>query len=363
MRVALLSSEDGWRGSGVSYAKIARGLIERGHLAHLVTAAPRLTSRLVAEGLPVTEIPGRPAGLRAVWALVRTLRRLGIDAIVADTPRDVRLSVHATVFHSARVVYRYNLGYGRTHPHPMERLYLGRIAACVYQSHYVRDDAVSRAPWIARIPGYHVPNGFDTDRFAPRADGPRSFRSRHGIAPDTQVVLTSAKLTANKGHEVAIAALARLRRAGADVVYLICGDGAKEAELRALARAAGLPAIFTGLLDGVEIVDALCSADLLVHPSLREIFPNAVGEAMACGRAVVAADAGGTAELVGRDGLAGVLVPPSDPDALAAAVGELLADPRRRAALGAAARRRIESEFPLSRMVDGYEAALAEVVS
>lgn len=355
MRVALLTSEDEWRGSGVSYAKIARGLIQRGHLAHLLTAAPGLTSRLVAEGLPVTEIPG--------WGLLRTLRRLGSDAIVADTSRDVRLSVYATVFHPARVVYRYNLGYGRTRPHPMDRLCLGRIAACVYQSRYVRDEAVSRAPWIARIPGYQVPNGYDTERFAPRTDGHRAFRARQGIAPDTQVVLTSAKLTANKGHEVAIAALASLRRAGADLVYLICGGGAKDAELRALARAAGLPAIFTGLLDGEEIVDALCAADLVLHPSLREIFPNAVGEAMACGRAVVAVDAGGTAELVGRDGSAGALVPPADPGAMAAAVGELLADPVRRAALGAAARRRIQSEFSLSRMVDGYEAALAEVVS
>ena len=82
---------------------------------------------------------------------------------------------------------------------------------------------------------------------------------------------------------------------------------------------------------------------------------------MACGCPVIAADAGGTAELVGSNG-AGVLVPPGDSDTLAAAVRELLEDPERRRRLGEAARRRIESEFPLARMIDRYEAALAAVI-
>ena len=96
------------------------------------------------------------------------------------------------------------------------------------------------------------------------------------------------------------------------------------------------------------MVGALAAADLVVHPSLNEIFPNAVGEAMACGRPVVAADAGGTGRAAGRDGETGVLVPPGDAAALEAAVRELLADRRAGAALGAAARRRIEAEFPLA---------------
>jgi glycosyltransferase involved in cell wall biosynthesis len=83
---------------------------------------------------------------------------------------------------------------------------------------------------------------------------------------------------------------------------------------------------------------------------------------MACGRAVVAADAGGTAELLGREGHTGVLVPPGDPDALASAVQALLADPVRRERLGSAARNRIEAEFPLDRMIDRYEAALLAVI-
>jgi glycosyltransferase involved in cell wall biosynthesis len=360
MHVALLTSANGWRGSGSSYAKLARGLGDRGHVAHLVTASPRLTPRLAAMGLPVTEIPGRNTGPREVWSLLRVLRAIRADAVVVDTPRDVRLAAWATLVRQASVVYRYNLNYRRPRNDLMDRAYLRRVSACVYQSRYIQEDA-ARAPWLRRIPHFLIPNGYDLERYAPRPQEGRAFRERYGIAADTHVVLTSAKLTRHKGHEVAIAALGRLHGAGLPVVYLVCGDGGREEELRTLARSVGLPAVFTGLIESGELVAALAAADVVVHPSLNEIFPNAVGEAMACGRPVIAADAGGTAELVGRDG-AGMLVPAGDADALAAAVRELLEDPGRRGTMGEAARRRIEAEFPLSRMIDRYEAALQAVI-
>ena len=235
MRIALLTSANGWRGSGVSYAKLARGLQERGHMAHLVTAADRLTRRLVEEGLEVTQIPGRDTGPREVWALRRALRRLRAQAVVADTPRDVRLSFYATALHRARIVYRYNLNYRRPRTHLMDRVYLSRVAACVYQSQYIRDDAVRHAPWMARIASYHVPNGYDTARYAPRPDAALGFRERYRIAPDTCLVLSAAKLTRNKGQEVAITALHRLYRQGRDLVYVVCGDGHREGELTSMA--------------------------------------------------------------------------------------------------------------------------------
>jgi glycosyltransferase involved in cell wall biosynthesis len=207
-----------------------------------------------------------------------------------------------------------------------------------------------------------VPNGYDAVRFAPRPDAGSAFRREWEIPAGALVVLTAAKLTHNKGHEVAIEALHRVRQRGADLIYVICGDGPREPELRASVSARGLPARFTGLLDTEHMVGALSAADLVLHPSLQEIFPNAVGEAMSCARAVVAADAGGTGELLGRDGTTGILVPPDNAEAMAAAVTRLLDDPEERAAFGARARRRIETEFPLERMIDGYEAALRQVI-
>jgi glycosyltransferase involved in cell wall biosynthesis len=362
MRVALLTSANGWRGSGVSYAKLARGLKERGHTTLLVTAASKLTRRLTEEGLEVTEIPGRDTGPLEVWALRRALASIRAQAVVADTPRDVRLSFYATLLHRARIVYRYNLNYRRPRSHLMDRVYLSRVAACIYQSKYIHDDAVRQGRWMQRIASYQVPNGYDTTRYAPRPDAARAFRQRYGIEPGARVVLSAAKLTRNKGQEVAINALHRLHRQGMHVVYVICGDGHREGELSSMAAGLKLPTVFTGLLGTRDMIAGYNAADLVVHPSLQEIFPNAVGEAMACGRAVVAADAGGTAELVGRDGTAGMLVPPADAGALAEAVQALFDDPARRHALGQAARRRIEADFPVDRMVAGYERALAEVI-
>jgi glycosyltransferase involved in cell wall biosynthesis len=362
MRVALLTSANGWRGSGASFGKLARGLGERGHTAHLVTAVARLTARFLADGLLVTELPGRNTGPREVWSLWRTLHRLGAQAVVVDTPRDVRLSAYATLAHRAPIVYRYNLNYRRPRSHLADRLYLTRVAGCVFQSLYIRDEAYAQIPRMRGIPGYHIPNGFDTERFAPRAEAASAFRARWGIPANTFVVLTSAKLVPNKGHEVAIAALGQIRRAGADLLYLICGDGTRDAELRGLATQAGLPAQFTGLLEPEDMIAALSTADLVIHPSLQEIFPNAVGEAMSCARPVVAVDAGGTGELLGRDGSAGILVPPGDPEAMARAVMGLLHDAGRRTTMGNAARHRIKTEFPLRRMIDGYEGALEAVV-
>jgi glycosyltransferase involved in cell wall biosynthesis len=121
--------------------------------------------------------------------------------------------------------------------------------------------------------------------------------------------------------------------------------------------------VFTGFLEPSEVVAALSAADVVVHPSLHENFPNAVGEAMSCGRPVVAADAGGTGELVGRHGETGLLVPPGDSAALATAVRTLLTDPGRRVQLGTAARQRIETDFSIDRMIGGYEAALLALSS
>jgi glycosyltransferase involved in cell wall biosynthesis len=362
MHLALLTSAKGWRGSAASYSKLARGLAERGHWAELITTSANLTARFAAERLPVTQIPGQNTGPREVWALWRTLRRTGAQAIVVDTPRDLRLSSLASLLHPAKVVYRYNLNYRRARNDLADRLYARRVAACVFQSRFIQEEASRQAPWVVRVPGYQIPNGYDTDRYVARPDEAIVFRRKWGIPAEASVVLTSAKLAGNKGHELAIRALDQVRRSGLELIYVICGDGVREPELRAMASACRLPTRFTGLLTTDELIAGLAAADLVVHPSPQEIFPNAVGEAMSCGRAVVAVDEGGTGELVGRDGTAGVLVPPNDPGALAATVSALLRNPDRRIRLGDAARARIQGEFPLDRMINGYQAALQQVV-
>jgi glycosyltransferase involved in cell wall biosynthesis len=362
VNILLVITANGWRGSGVSYAKIARGLLDRGHRAHLVTATTRLTDRLTREGLPVTQLPRRDTGPREVLALWKAMRRTGAEAILTDAPRDVRLSAYATLLHRVPIVYRYNLNYRQPRSDIMDRAYLTRVAACFYQSRYIRRQAYKHAPRLRRLPSKRIPNGYDTGVLAPDPEAGVAFRARYEIPAGAPVVLTAAKLTHDKGHDVAIEALHQIRRDGVELVYVICGDGSKEGELRELASKSSMRTVFTGLLERADMVGALSAADVVVHPSLHEIFPNAVGEAMSCGRPVVAADAGGTAELLGRDGTTGILVPAGSAETMADAVRLLLEDRELRREIGVAARRRIERRFPLSRMIDGYEQGFAEVV-
>ena len=101
------------------------------------------------------------------------------------------------------------------------------------------------------------------------------------------------------------------------------------------------PTVFTVFLDGAELADAYASGDLFAFPSDSETLGFAAIEAMAAGVAVVAADAGGIPHIV-KQGENGVLVPPGDGQALAAALLELVHDEPRRTRLARAGRAEAE---------------------
>jgi glycosyltransferase involved in cell wall biosynthesis len=166
-------------------------------------------------------------------------------------------------------------------------------------------------------------------------------------------VLSGAALFLDKGYRVAVEAV-RLLGTMHPVEYVVCGAGDDEAAISSLAKSAGLRVRFTGQLQQADWFAALNAADVVLHPTPGELFPNIVAEAMLVGRALVAVDSGATPELVGRGGDAGVLVPEGDAGGLATAMRDLLGNPDRRKAMGIAARGRIMKEFPLPRMEQGY---------
>jgi len=146
----------------------------------------------------------------------------------------------------------------------------------------------------------------------------------------------------------------RILRASREVEYVICGAGDDAAAISTLAERAGLEVRFTGQLDQAPWLGALNAADVVLHPTPGELFPNIVAEAMLVGRALVAVDSGATPELVGRGGDAGILVAEGDARGLATAVQALLEDRERRARMGVAARERISRQFPIDKMEKGY---------
>ena len=176
-------------------------------------------------------------------------------------------------------------------------------------------------------------NGIDTRLF--QRTTPDGAIRPAGVPSDAPLLLFVGRLQPWKGVEYAIRALLDIPRA----VLLIAGDGVDRARLAALAAELRLNerVFFLGQVARDDLPRFYSTVDLLVATSFAsETFGIGLVEAQACGLPVVAARFGGFPEVV-DEGRTGLLVPPQDPAALAAAINTLLADPARRAAMRAAA--------------------------
>lgn len=190
--------------------------------------------------------------------------------------------------------------------------------------------------------------GIDVARFRSDPASRQRTRALLGIAPDAPLVGMVARFNAGKGHDVLLRAMAA---SSPDARCLLVGDALFpgevdwKARMLALARALGLGArvVFAGWRNDVPAI--LSALDVLAHPpTTPDSRPTVIMEAMAASRPVVGSAVGGVPDLV-DDGVTGILVPPRRPEALAAALGRLLADPAARAAFGAAGCARAEREF------------------
>ena len=180
-----------------------------------------------------------------------------------------------------------------------------------------------------------------------------------GLDATRPVVGTVGRLELRKGHDVLLAAMERLRGRRPAPQLVVVGDGPAGEDLRRLARSLGLgaDARFTVTLEDVRPV--LAATDVFALPSREEGMSNALMEAMAASRPVVATDVGGTGEVLDR-GRLGLLVPPDDAMALGDAIAGLLDDPSRAAALATAAHDVVCARWGARRMVTELEQFYAE---
>ncbi|MDN4175466.1 glycosyltransferase [Nocardioides sp. SOB77] len=210
-----------------------------------------------------------------------------------------------------------------------------------------------------------IPCGVDVGHFRPGA-APAGVPTGAGRAGRRRV-LVIGRMVARKGIDDAVRAVARIP----DVELVVAGGPLADAldadpevaRLRALAADLGVSdrVVFTGAVPRGDVPALVRSSDVVVTVPWYEPFGIVPLEAMACGRPVVGSAVGGLLDTV-VPGVTGELVPPRDPDALAGALGALLADDVRRAAYGRAGRRRALERYDWRCVVEQTESVYAALL-
>lgn len=229
---------------------------------------------------------------------------------------------------------------------PFLRVVWRNSASVVANSKGLRDLALA---FDSRLDIPIIPNGVDLDVYA---SPQRSWQP--------PLLLSVGRLVYQKGIDLAIRALARLR--DFDWQWHIAGDGPRMDTLRSLAREQGIDdrVVFLGWQSREELLQCYQQSNLFLFPSRHEGMPNAVLEAMASGLPVIASRIAGNEELVLHE-KTGLLVESENLESLTAALQELIQDPSRAQQMGAASRQRVEESFGWENTARQYAALLEKV--
>ena len=214
-------------------------------------------------------------------------------------------------------------------------------------------------------------NGVDLQRFRPEGDADfrRKARTDLGVDGEAVVVGIVGRLVWGKGFRELFLAAESLRDSHPEVVFVVVGgqdpdkgDAISPGELEDAGRRGHI--VYAGERDDMESVYR--AFDVFALPSYREGFPRSAMEAAASGLPVIATDIRGCRQAV-TSGETGLLVPPRDPAALAAAIEQLVVDAALRRRMGTAGRHKAETEFDdravVAKTIEAYERVLARATS
>jgi glycosyltransferase involved in cell wall biosynthesis len=228
-----------------------------------------------------------------------------------------------------------------------------RFRPCVWMVPSEQEfEATRRSAFLKRDLGYVVRNGIDTHVFAPRPQ--RRTRAQLGLG-DLPLFVCAGRLDPGKGTHHAIRALHLLTERDGPARLAVLGEGPERESLEVLAREIGLTSsvVFVGPQPHDVLARYLAAADAFVFPTeLNEAAPLAPVQALACGTPVIASAVGSIPELIGRPDQNGLLVPPGQPEALAAAMQRVLHDVNLRRMLRRGGLARVHAEYTLEQMIE-----------
>ncbi len=336
---------------------------------HDVTALVFNTSRGTTEesldGVRVIRVAtlGKILSTEIAPSFIPWMRRLPADLVHLHTPNPVGelgtailrrrsalvLSYHSDVVRQRGLRHVYN---------PIVNSVLRRADRIIVASRKYMESSETLASYHSKC--VIIPFGLDLREFETTNESgarAREIRTRYG----DRIVLFVGRLVYYKGVDVLLRAIQKV-----DARLLIAGDGPMRPELELLAGDLGLGerVTFFGEISHAEKVAMYRAATLFALPATHrsEAFGLVQVEAQTCGLPVVSTNLDSGVPYVNEHGVTGLVIPPSDADALAAALRTLLSDSALRARMAEAGRQRAEREFSLKRMLGDIQNLYEEIV-
>lgn len=295
----------------------------------------------------------------AIFKLKRFIKQKNIDLIHTDAPRQ---TFYAGI--AARLTGKPLIWHVRVSTPEKKRYdkFLSNVASKVIAvSKAVRKRLAGVAPRSDKI--VVIYNGVDLKEFSHQLLD-KKFKEEFEIEDDWILVGTVGQLIPSKGQGVFLKAAAQVSKVFPNVKFIIVGDGNENyrKKLENLGEETGIAekVIFTGFRENIPQI--MSSFDIVVLPSYHsEGFSRVVLEGMASCKPVIATRVGGNPEAV-EDGITGIIVPPEDPNRLAAAILELVKDENKRGQMGVAGRRRAEKLFSIEKNIEQIEKLYEELL-
>ena len=349
LRILHTESSLGWGGQEIRILTEARGVARRGH--EVVIAAPpeaRIHAEAPAYGIEIVSLPIARKGLTGLTAVRRLLAARAFDIVNTHSSTDSWLvALPGALGSPAPPIVRTRHISSPVPRNAATRWLYGRAVHIVTTGEKLRQQVIEETGVDAtRV--VSIPTGIDLAHFAP---GERhGARVALGLPVAAKIVGIVATLRSWKGHRFLLDAFARMARA--DALLVVVGDGPVREATERQAAELGIADRVRFVGNQKDVAPWLRAFDVFCLPSYaNEGVPQALAQAMACALPVVSTPVGSIEELV-ADGRTGLLVPPSDALAIAAAVGGLLDDPARARTLGAAALEHARAHLGEATMID-----------
>ena len=315
---------------------------------------------------PLQAGPLLAALVYATAALCALIRREKVDIVHTNTLTILASPFAARLMNRPHIWHIHEIIPGKAGPRKLMHWIVTHLSSRVVAvSNAVRGHILADQPSKA-CSIETIRNGIDLSLFLPRGCGRETVRHELNIPDQALVIGMIGRVSAWKGQSVFAEASSKVSTEHPGLYFVAVGGTFDNQPGRMAAFQEQVESLnltnfrICGYRQDVPAV--LRSFDIFVLPSiLPDPFPTVVMEAMAAALPVIAADCGGVPEMV-IPGLTGILVPPGDAGALAAAIGKLIRDHSARAAMGEAARRRAETNFQLTPFVRQFERTYRSVL-